>query len=326
MKKKLILLTAVLMVLVPAALITAQGKPVTIQFFSGFNEGEPYVPLFKQIIADFEAATPNIKVNATWNGRENLTKVRPMLLSGNVPEIMDQGGDELTGALVNQDLTFALDKELAEAALGVKTSWKSTFKPGQLETYMKGSQTHIIPWWIDTTDFFYNGKLFGSKGYTVPKTWEDFLALGAKLKAGGLPPLAQDGGINFYNVYYFRHFVQRILGNGALPKAAGDKTGSSWDNPGFLKAAKMVEQLTKKRIFHQGLRRVHLPGRPDRFREGQGGDDPDQHLAAGGNERLDPGQLRIPQFSRPDRARRQGPGDGPRAVPVELRGPQGCAP
>jgi raffinose/stachyose/melibiose transport system substrate-binding protein len=259
MKKRLILLAAVLMVLVPPAFISAQGKPVTIQFFSGFNEGEPYVPLFKQIIADFEAATPNIKVNATWNGRENLTKVRPMLLSGNVPEIMDQGGDELTGALVNQDLTFALDKELAGPAFGSKTSWKDTFKPGQLETYMKGTQTHIIPWWIDTTDFFYNGKLFGSKGYTVPKTWEDFLALGAKFKASGLPPLAQDGGINFYNVYYFRHFVQRILGNGALLNASGDKTGSSWDNPGFLKAAKMVEQLTKSGYFIKGFEGYTYP-------------------------------------------------------------------
>lgn len=259
MKKRLILLATVLMVLLMPVLVSAQGKPVTIQYFSGWNEGEPYVALFKKIITDFEAANPTIKVNATWNGRENLTKVRPMLLAGNVPEIMDQGGDELTGALVNQDLTYALDKELASPAFGSNTPWKNTFKPGQLETYMKGSQTHIIPWWIDTTDFFYNGKLFAAKGYAAPKTWDEFLALCAKFKAGGLPPLAQDGGINFYNVYYFRHLVQRILGNGALLNASGDKSGNAWDNPGFLKAAKMVEQLVKSGYFIKGFEGYTFP-------------------------------------------------------------------
>ena len=259
MKKRLILTALLLIVLFMPWFLSAQGKPVTVQYFSGWNEGEPYVPLFQKIIADFEAANPNIKINASWNGRENLTKVRPMLLSGNVPEIMDQGGDELTGALVNQNLTFALDKDLAGLAFGSKTTWKDTFKPGQLETYMKGPQTHIIPWWIDTTDFFYNGKLFSRKGFSAPKTWDDFLALCAKIKTGGLPPLAQDGGINFYNVYYFRHFVQRILGNGALLNAAGDKTGSSWDNPGFLKAAKMVEQLAKNGYFIKGFEGYTFP-------------------------------------------------------------------
>jgi raffinose/stachyose/melibiose transport system substrate-binding protein len=259
MKKGSILLAGTLLVFGLPALLWGQGKPVTIQYFSGWNEGEPYVALFKRIISDFQAATPNVKVDATWNGRENLTKVRPMLLSGNVPEIMDQGGDELTGALVNQDLTFALDKELAAPAYGSKTAWKDTFKPGQLETYMKGSQTHIIPWWIDTTDFFYNGKLFASKGYTAPKTWDEFLALCAKFKSGGLPPLAQDGGINFYNVYYFRHLVQRILGNGALLKASGDKSGAAWQDSGFLKAAKMVEQLVKNGYFIKGFEGYTFP-------------------------------------------------------------------
>ncbi|RPI57660.1 MAG: hypothetical protein EHM56_03345, partial [Chloroflexi bacterium] len=55
----------------------APAEPVTIEYFSGWNEGEPYVPLFREIIADFEAENPGIKVNATWNGRESLTKLRP---------------------------------------------------------------------------------------------------------------------------------------------------------------------------------------------------------------------------------------------------------
>jgi raffinose/stachyose/melibiose transport system substrate-binding protein len=262
MARKLILFPLLVSVLFLAVELSAEdqkGAPVTIQYFSGWNEGEPYVPLFKKIIADFEAANPRIKVNATWNGRENLTKVRPMLLSGNVPEIMDQGADELTGALVSQDLTFALDKDLALPAAGSKSAWKDTFKPGQLDAYKKGGETHIVPWWIDTTAFYYNGKLFSQKGFSAPKTWDEFTSLADKMKAGGLAPLAQDGGVNFYNVYYFRHLVQRIMGNGALLKASGDKSGGSWDDPGFLKAAKLVEQLAKKGYFIKGFEGYTYP-------------------------------------------------------------------
>jgi raffinose/stachyose/melibiose transport system substrate-binding protein len=257
MVKRLLFLSLILAALFVPVFLSA--APVTIQYFSGWNEGEPYVALFKTIIADFQAENPNIKVNVTWNGREALTKVRPMILSGNVPEIVDQGGDELTGALVNDNLTYALNADLATPAYGLKTAWKDTFKPGQLETYMKGSEMHILPWWIDTTVFYYNGSLFKQKGFTPPKTWDEFLALCGKIKATGLAPLAQDGGINFYNVYYFRHFVQRIMGNGALLAACADKTGKAWDNPGFLKAAKMVEQLVKQGYFIKGFEGYTFP-------------------------------------------------------------------
>jgi raffinose/stachyose/melibiose transport system substrate-binding protein len=246
------------------------GEQVTIEYFSGWNEGEPYVELFKKIIADFEAENPNIKVNATWNGRESLTKLRPMLLAGTVPDITDHGSDELFGALVGEGLTSPLNDALDSNAYGQDVAWKDTFLPGELDLYKKADEYHVIPFWLDTTGFYYNDTIFAEQGVQVPTTWDEFLATCDTLKTKGVPPLVEDGGIDFYNAYYYTHFVQRVMGTGAFHTAAGDKTGAAWDDPGYLQAAQMVQELSDKGYFIEGFEGYTWPAGQIDFVQGAG--------------------------------------------------------
>ncbi|RPI47460.1 MAG: extracellular solute-binding protein [Chloroflexi bacterium] len=241
-----------------------------MEYFSGWNEGEPYVPLFREIIADFEAENPGIKVNATWNGRESLTKLRPMILAGTIPDITDHGADELFGALVKEGLTQPLNDYLDTEAIGQAMKWKDTFLPGQLELYQKEGEFHTIPFWLDTTGFYYNGKLFAEQGVQPANTWSEFMALCDTLKNNGVAPLVADGGIDFYNAYYFSHFVQRVLGTGALHAAAEDKTGARWDDPGYLQAAQMVRELLDKECFIDGFEGYQWPAGQVDFVQGAG--------------------------------------------------------
>jgi len=229
------------------------AAPITLEYFSGWAEGEPYVPLFKKIIADFEKEHPNIKINVTWAGRENITKVRPLILTGKVPDIIDQGADELLGAFYEEGLLSPLTDALETKAYGSDVKWKDTFKPGLLDVYKMGDDYYVIPFWVDTTGFYYDGRMFSKEGLTPPKTWDEFLALCETLKGKGIPPLCQDGGIDFYNAYYFIHSTVRLLGPGGFNAAAGDKTGAKWDDPAYLQAAKMIEELVKKGYFIEGF-------------------------------------------------------------------------
>lgn len=255
---------------VPAEETEAPAEPVTIEYFSGWNEGEPYVELFKEIIADFEAEHPNITVNASWNGRESLTKLRPMLLAGNVPDITDHGADELFGALIKEGLTYPLNDALDSNAYGQDVKWRDTFLGGQLELYSMGDEIHTIPFWLDTTGFYYDGRLFEEQGVTPPATWDEFLTLCDTLNDQGVPPLVQDGGIDFYNGYYYTHFVQRVMGTGAFNAAAGDKTGAAWDDPGYLQAAEMLQELVDRGCFIEGFEGYQWPAGQVDFVQGEG--------------------------------------------------------
>jgi multiple sugar transport system substrate-binding protein len=56
----------------------------------------------------------------------------------------------------------------------------------------KGLDGHyyMIPLYNYPWVVYYNKSVFAAKGYTVPKTWDDFLALAKKMKQDGLIPLA----------------------------------------------------------------------------------------------------------------------------------------
>jgi raffinose/stachyose/melibiose transport system substrate-binding protein len=68
-----------------------------------------------------------------------------------------------------------------------------------------------------------------------------------------------DGGVNFYNMYYFSHLADRYEGMNALLGAIMDKTGKSWDKPGFLKAQANVKELRDKGYFIKGFEGYQFP-------------------------------------------------------------------
>ena len=63
-----------------------------------------------EIIKEFEEAT-GIKVKVVWAGRQVVTKVKPSILTGQVPDIIDQSNAELL-AIVNEGLSYPLMKPL----------------------------------------------------------------------------------------------------------------------------------------------------------------------------------------------------------------------
>jgi multiple sugar transport system substrate-binding protein len=88
-------------------------------------------------------------------------------------------------------MRFFADKGLATAIDDVWTGVSSNFTSG-FATAVTGNDTHVYgipvdyyPWCV-----FYRKSLFSAKGYTVPSTWTDFIALCKKMQTDGLTPIA----------------------------------------------------------------------------------------------------------------------------------------
>jgi len=236
------------------------GGRVRLTFWSMWNETEPQAAVLRKYAAGFEKET-GIKVNLTFNGRENQTLVRAALQAGTTIDLMDEDGASLAGGLMTEGQGYALDGFLNQDAWGEPgTPFRSIFRPGLLERFQLDGQTYLIPHTLITYALWYDKRDLKAAGIdNLPTTWDDFLAAADKIKAKGIAPLAQEAGVNSYNLLWYVYLVERLKGPGFLLKASEDKPGAAWDDPAFLEAARMERELWDKRYIVEGAEDFSFP-------------------------------------------------------------------
>ena len=221
-----------------------EGEQIVLEYWSMWNEPEPQALAIQKWIEAFEAENPNIKINATWNGRENQTKLRSALAAGTVVDFMDQDADQVAGGLMAEGLGYPLDDFLQQTALDADSTVAETFVPGVLDLHKLSDHYYLFPYVYNTWQFWTNMDILAEVGVTEePQTWEEFLDMAQKVKDAGYNVLAAEGGEFTYNFPYFVYLVERLKGPGFLLAAVEDKTGESWNDPVFLQAAQMVREL-----------------------------------------------------------------------------------
>lgn len=140
----------------------------------------------------FEESHEGVNVELTI--ASNLEEIiRPQIQGGNIPDLIYLAtgrAEGLTETFINEqaihDLTNVMNMEVPGE--GVKV--KDKILPGFLETsatnpYGDG-KTYLAPLFYSPTGLFYNKGLFEEKGYEMPKTWDEFFALGDKAKEDGI--------------------------------------------------------------------------------------------------------------------------------------------
>ena len=174
-----------------------------------------------------------------------MTKVKPNILAGNPPDIIDHSLNVLVGSLLGDEVLLTpLDELLNGKGPENQDKMLEIFNANMLKPFEKDGKNYFIPYAVNTTGFFYDKNLFKQYNLTPPKTWSDFMKVGETLKANNISPLSLDGTVNVYGEYYFFEAVVRMLGPGSFLKAAQDTTGAAWDDPGYLKAAELVYDLS----------------------------------------------------------------------------------
>jgi len=80
---------------------------------------------------------------------------------------------------------FATD--ISDVWTEIGSNFSDAFK--QASTGADGKQ-YFVPFYLYPWAVFYRKSVFQSKGYSIPKTWDEFKALGTKMKADGITPIA----------------------------------------------------------------------------------------------------------------------------------------
>jgi raffinose/stachyose/melibiose transport system substrate-binding protein len=241
MKKRALMLLLVLGLL-SGAVASAQD-PITLVYWSMWNETEGQALVIQDAIASFQEQNPGITIEAVWNGRQNQTLVRTALSGGTVIDIIDQDADQIAGGLMRADFALALNDYVAQPALDHEEPLSDVFLPGTLEMFALDGNIYQIPYIYNTVQFWYDKRVFEETGLAVPATWDELIAACTTLADAGYAPIAAEGNEPGYAAFYLTEILARTKGPGWLQSAAADATGESWRDPAVLDAAQKTRQL-----------------------------------------------------------------------------------
>jgi len=136
------------------------------------------------IVADFEAANPDIKVNAIYSGNYDDTRVRALsaLASGEPAQLAVMFSIDAYD-LIEQDFIVAFDD-----IEGVEQDWLNSFYPALMANGNIEGKTWGIPFQRSTIVAYYNKDMFKAAGLdpeAPPTTWDEMISMGKALTKDG---------------------------------------------------------------------------------------------------------------------------------------------
>jgi raffinose/stachyose/melibiose transport system substrate-binding protein len=224
-------------------------------YWSVWNANEPQSKIIKSAMEDFGKQT-GIKVDFKVRGRNQGQAVQEAVASGHGPDLFDSATDGLPEARARgllADLDPILDAEVPGEGKTVREVLPKTVRKAAGDD--KGLA--MMPHTLMSTALWYDAKRHPELTANPPKTFDEFLDLLDTLKASGQAPIAQDGLVNTYNIYWFYWLLMRHAGPGSLRDLG--TTAKAWDNPEVLNAAEDVERLVKGDYFQDGWTGTKYP-------------------------------------------------------------------
>jgi len=177
------------------------GKTVSIQTQWIGGEGAN----FAAAVADYAAAS-GIKIQIDSIGSSHETVLRTRIQGGQPPDL----------AMLAQPtpvLAYAADGKVIDVATFMDPSKLSTEHPATIGLVTQGSSIWGIPYKADVkSTIWYPIKAFEAKGYAVPKTWDELIALSDKIVAdGSVPWCISAGGPGDATGWQLTDWVEEVL-------------------------------------------------------------------------------------------------------------------
>jgi N-acetylglucosamine transport system substrate-binding protein len=133
----------------------------------------------KQVEAKQSGVT--VKVTPTTKVAQTL---QPRFVAGNPPDVIDNSGAGLIGVNTIRDQLAELN-DVVEAKNYEGTVIKDTLYPGVMNPGTFDGKFIVLNYALSVFAIWYSASLFEQNGWTVPKTYDEMLALGEEAKGKG---------------------------------------------------------------------------------------------------------------------------------------------
>jgi ABC-type glycerol-3-phosphate transport system substrate-binding protein len=109
-------------------------------------------------------------------------------------------------------------------------------------------RTYLLPLTQHYVGFFYNKSIFARYGLTPPKTWEEFLSLGERLKAKGVVPLALGSKSRWPAQFWFDYLLLRTAPLAYRQRLLSGQ--AAFNDPEVQRVFSLWRELIKRGFFN----------------------------------------------------------------------------
>ena len=207
-------------------------------------------------IAAFEEKYPDIDVKYVFYNYspEYITALKAASASGSLPDVIGLQPGSLTQQY-REDLVAINDKAAAEWG----ADWQDGIFPINRTQMLMGNPEgdgnyYIIPQESQVLAIWYNRRIFGELGLSVPKTYEALKAAAETLTEGGYIPMFQGAADGWQNKNVFLMLANQFS-PGIVERAQIGQ--ASWTAPEMVSAMSAWKGLFDDGIFQQGALGAH---------------------------------------------------------------------
>lgn len=240
--------SSVFLILALAALSLAQAQERT-QVTMWIGVGGPALCFIEHIIAPFNAQSDTVEVVPTmqpalWDA------IRTALAGGAGPDIVGTPGPSFVFELARAGKLLPLD-EFAE-----EFGWSQYIFGWALDLGRVGGTLYSIPDEIEAMVLYYNKTLFEERGWELPTTMDELVALAAQIQAEGVIPFAHSNSEwRPANEWFVGEFLNQVAGPEKVYEALiGERP---WTDPEFVRAIELLNRMQQEGWFMGGLDRYY---------------------------------------------------------------------
>ena len=153
----------------------ADGK-IEVEIVSYKQEA---VSIFEQLMDEFNAAHDDIYLNIT-SPADAVTIMKTRFVREDYPDVIGIGGDADYASFV--DSSILADVSDCDTISKVSPAYQDIIKS---VTYVPMDGIYGVPYVANAAGMLYNKDMFAEKGWTIPETWDDMIALFDEIKAEG---------------------------------------------------------------------------------------------------------------------------------------------
>ncbi|QEU46115.1 ABC transporter substrate-binding protein [Schleiferilactobacillus harbinensis] len=218
---------------------TTDNKKVEITFWHGMNG--PYQKAINSIIADFNKSQSKYVVKGTAQG--NYTALQQKIMaaakSRNLPTI-SQTTYTTVPDYSKSNLIEPLDNYMLQGSDKLSSSDLKDIYPAFLKSSKYEGKYYSIPFSKSTRILYYNQAILDKYGIAKPKTWDDIVAAGNKLKADGIYGMGFDRSWDMEFEGLARQAGNPLIAPGTLKV--------NLNTADTLEAANLIQNMVKNKI------------------------------------------------------------------------------